>query len=54
MRLYLVETVEVMQVSPEYSSVRHGQILPRDIPGEFTDDLLKLFLVFVFLHLVFT
>jgi hypothetical protein len=29
-------------------------LLPRNIHGEFTDDLSKLFLVFVFLHLVFT
>jgi hypothetical protein len=53
-RLYLVETAEVMPVSSEYSSVRHGHILPRDVHREFTDDLSKLFLVFVFPHLVFT
>jgi hypothetical protein len=49
-RLYLVKTAEVMPVSSEYSSVRHGHTLP----GEITDDLSKLFLVYVFSHLVFT
>ncbi len=39
---------------PRIFNERHGHLLPRNIHGEFTYDLSKLFFVFVFPHLVFT
>ncbi len=37
-----------------YPNVCYPLLLPRNIAGEFTDDLSKLFNVFVFSHSVFT
>jgi hypothetical protein len=40
--------------SPKYFGVGYAHLLPRDNARVFTDNLSKLFLVFVFPHLFFT